>query len=82
MMAQTGATGARWPLTAAAYDIVVTGTLPSGDTTGTVTYFVIDTTNNTIVGQVVLPNAVKQKTSVSLTCEGSERQRVVCDRHF
>ena len=66
MMAQTGAKGAGWPVTAATYDIVVTGTLPSGDTTGTVTYFVIDTTTNTIVGQVALPNAVPRKTSVSL----------------
>ena len=37
-----------------------------GDTTGNVTYFVIDTTTNTVVGQVVLPNAVKKSTSVSL----------------
>ena len=48
-------------------EVTVTGTLPMGDTTGIVTYFVIDTTTNSVVGQVVLPNAVKKKTSVSMT---------------
>ena len=47
--------------------ITVTGTLPIGDTTGNVAYFIIDTTTNAVVGQVVLPNAVKKKTSVSVT---------------
>ena len=37
-----------------------------GDTTGIVTYLIIDTTTNGVVGQVVLPNAVKEKTSVSM----------------
>jgi hypothetical protein len=69
--------GGQSPLTAAgmasfaglliAYDITITGTLPNGNTTGTVTYFVIDTSTKTIVGQVVLPDAVKQNNSVSLT---------------
>jgi hypothetical protein len=52
---------------AEAAEITVTGTLPTGDTTGNVTYFVIDTTTNTVVGQVILPNAVKKNTAVSLT---------------
>jgi hypothetical protein len=68
---------ARSPLTAAgmanyagllaANDITITGTLPNGNTTRSVTYFIIDPTTNTIVGQVVLPDAVKQNNSVSLT---------------
>ena len=61
----SGATG---PLsvTAAAREITVTGALPQGETTSTVTFFVLDTTNNTVVAQILLPNAVKQNTSVSL----------------
>ena len=66
MTSQEGAIGMRSHLAAAA-EVTVTGTLPMGDTTGNVTYFVIDTTTNTVVGQVVLPNAVKKNTSVSLT---------------
>jgi hypothetical protein len=50
-----------------ASEITITGTLPNGNTTETVTYFIIDTTRNTVVGQVVLPDAVKQNNSVSLT---------------
>ena len=37
-----------------------------GATTGIVTYLITDTTTNGVVGQVVLPNAVKEKTSVSM----------------
>jgi len=48
-------------------EVTVTGTLPMGDTTGIVTYFVIDTTTNTVVGQVILPNAVNKETSVSVS---------------
>lgn len=69
--------GGRSPLTAtgmasysgllAAYDITITGTLPTGNTTGTVTYFIIDTTSKTIVGQVMLPDAVNHNNSVSVT---------------
>ncbi len=51
----------------AASEITITGTLPKGDTTGTVVYFIIDTTKSIVVSQVVLPNAAKQINSVSLT---------------
>jgi len=66
MTTPTGATG-RLSLSTAAHEITVTGALPTGDTRGTETYFIIDTTSNTLVGQVVLPKAVKQSTAVSLT---------------
>jgi hypothetical protein len=49
-----------------ASEITIVGTLPNGNTTGTVTYFVIDTAKNSIVSQVVLPDAAKQNNSVSL----------------
>ena len=77
MMSKTAATRARSPLTEAgiasylgvlaAYEITITGTLPEGKTTATVTYFIADTATNTIVGTVALPDAVERKTSVSLT---------------
>jgi hypothetical protein len=51
----------------AAVEVTVTGTLPSGNTTGTVTYFIIDKSSNTIVGQVMLPDAAKQNNSVAIT---------------
>lgn len=50
-----------------AVEITVTGTLPNGDTTNTVTYFIVDKARGTIVSQVVLPDAVKQNNSVSIT---------------
>jgi hypothetical protein len=50
-----------------ALEVTVTGTLPSGNPTKTVTHFVIDNTRKAIVGQVALPDAAKQITSVSLT---------------
>ncbi len=74
-----GATrGRRWvqpPLTDAgleryagilAFEITVTGTLPSGNTTRSVTHYVIDMAGGTIVSQVLLPDAVKKNNSVSL----------------
>ena len=64
IMAQTGAVGAQG--SEDAYEFSITGTLPIGDTTGNVTYFVIDTTTNTVVGHVVLPNAVQKETSVAV----------------
>jgi len=62
----TGATG-RFSVTAAAHEVTVIGTLPQGDSTATVNYFIIDLADNSIVGQLFLPNAVKKNTSVSLT---------------
>ena len=68
MTSQEGATSMRLHVTPAAEvpEVTVTGTLPMGDTTGIVTYLITDTTTNGVVGQVVLPNAVKEKTSVSM----------------
>ena len=65
MTTPSGATG-RLSVTTAAHEITVTGALPQGETTSSVTFFVIDTTTNTVVGQVALPNAVKRFTSVSI----------------
>jgi hypothetical protein len=47
-------------------EVMVTGTLPIGDTVGPVTYFIVDMDQKAIVGQVVLPNALKQATPVSM----------------
>jgi len=76
MMSKTAAMRARSPLTEAgiasylgvlaAYEITITGTLPEGKTTANVTYFIADTATNTIVGTVALPDAVEQKTAVSM----------------
>jgi hypothetical protein len=72
-----GRTSATPPLTAegllaysgllAAAEVTVTGTLPTGNPTETVTHFIIDTSKKAIVSQVVLPNAVQQNNSVSMT---------------
>ena len=51
----------------ASIEVTVEGTLPSGKTTGTITYFVVDTTKNAIVSQVVLPNAAQQNNSVAIS---------------
>ena len=68
MTSQERATNMRLHVTPPAEvpEVTVTGTLPMGDTTGIVTYLITDTTTNGVVGQVVLPNAVKEKTSVSM----------------
>jgi len=50
-----------------ACEVVVTGRLPIGETTSTVTHFIIDSADNTIVGQVALPDAVNKSLAVSLT---------------
>jgi len=50
-----------------AAEITVTGRLPDGDPTGIVTYIIVDTARSAIVSQVVLPDAVRQNHSVSLT---------------
>lgn len=75
LAARSSATAAQPPLTAAgmvsytgvlaAFDIIVMGTLPNGPTTGIVTYFIIDKTTGTIVGEIKLPDAAKQGNSVS-----------------
>ena len=55
----------------ASIEVTIAGTLPSGKTTGTITYFVVDTTQNAIVSQVVLPNAALQNNSVAIKVQVS-----------
>jgi hypothetical protein len=51
----------------AVMEVTVRGVLPIGDMTENETYFVLDTAKNAIVGQVVLPKAVKRSLAVALT---------------
>lgn len=55
---------------AAVYEITVTGVLPKGNTTKNVTYFIVDA-NNTIVGQILLPDASEKYNSVSIALKVS-----------
>ncbi|WJI40018.1 MULTISPECIES: hypothetical protein [Mesorhizobium] len=41
--------------------------MPIGDTTENVPYFILDTAKSAIVGQVILPKAVKQSLAVAVT---------------
>ncbi|MGX7874088.1 hypothetical protein ACVDG5_016230 [Mesorhizobium sp. ORM6] len=41
--------------------------MPIGDTTENATYFILDTAKSAIVGQVILPKAVKRSLAVALT---------------
>ncbi|PZV34731.1 hypothetical protein [Mesorhizobium kowhaii] len=51
----------------AVMEVTVRGVLPIGDTTDNATYFILDTARSAIVGQVVLPRAVKRSLGVALT---------------
>ncbi|TPM26965.1 hypothetical protein FJ958_19210 [Mesorhizobium sp. B2-3-5] len=51
----------------AAMDVTVRGVLPIGDATANVTYFILDTAKSAIVGQVILPAAVKRSHAVVIT---------------
>ncbi|MER8492002.1 hypothetical protein [Mesorhizobium australicum] len=51
----------------AVMEVTVRGVLPIGDATENVTYFILDTAESAIVGQVVLPKAVKRSLAVALT---------------
>jgi hypothetical protein len=51
----------------AVMEVTVRGVLPIGDATENVTYFILDTAKSAIVGQVVLPKAVKRSLAVALT---------------
>jgi hypothetical protein len=44
----------------ATMEIKVSGHIKKGPTTGNVTYFVLDKSNNTVVGNVMLPDASTQ----------------------
>ena len=49
-----------------AHEIVVTGTLPQGETTQNVTYFIVDRNTKTIVSQVILPDASNRFNAVEM----------------
>ncbi|WP_149908071.1 hypothetical protein [Mesorhizobium sp. SARCC-RB16n] len=51
----------------AVMEVTVRGVLPIGETTENVTYFILDTAKSAIVGQIVLPKAVKRSLAVALT---------------
>ncbi|MDG4879737.1 hypothetical protein [Mesorhizobium sp. WSM4884] len=51
----------------AVMEVTVRGVLPIGDTTENATYFILDTAKSAIVGQVMLPKAVKRSLAVALT---------------
>ena len=63
----TAAGAARYAGILATSELVVTGRLPEGETTKSITYFILDTSRNTIVGQVILPDAARRNISVSVT---------------
>ncbi|UCI29389.1 hypothetical protein [Mesorhizobium sp. B4-1-4] len=50
-----------------AMEVTVRGVLPIGDTTENVVYFILNTAESAVVGQVILPKAVKQSLAVALT---------------
>lgn len=47
-------------------EVMVTGTLPVGNMAGPVTYYIVDTDQKAIVGQVMLPGAMPKATPVSM----------------
>ncbi|TPJ35328.1 hypothetical protein [Mesorhizobium sp. B2-6-5] len=51
----------------AVMEVTVRGVLPIGDTTENAPYFILDTAKSAIVGQVILPKAVKRSLAVTLT---------------
>jgi hypothetical protein len=48
------------------YEIVVSGTLPKGETTQNLTYWIVDRDTNAIVSQVVLPDRSNQFNRVDM----------------
>ncbi len=48
------------------HEIIVSGTLPKGETTQNVTYWVVDRDTNAIVSQVVLPDRSNQFSRVEM----------------
>ncbi|WP_195174775.1 DUF4347 domain-containing protein [Mesorhizobium sp. INR15] len=47
-------------------EVMVTGTLPVGNMAGPVTYYIVDSDQKAIVGQVMLPGAMPKATPVSM----------------
>jgi hypothetical protein len=76
LAAHAGAAAPQPPITAggmaiyggvlAADEIVITGSIPNGNTTNIVRFYVVDTSSGTVVGQVVLPDAANEFHSVSI----------------
>jgi hypothetical protein len=50
-----------------AHEITVSGRIPKGPTTGTITYFVVDKSKRAIVGNITLPNASTQSSAFRIT---------------
>jgi hypothetical protein len=48
------------------HEIIVSGTLPKGETTQNVTYWIVDRDTNSIVSQVVLPDRSNQFSRVEM----------------
>lgn len=48
-------------------EVLVTGAVPAGNMAGPVTYYIVDTDQKAIVGQVMLPGAMPQATPVSMS---------------
>ena len=48
-------------------EVTVRGALPVGEATENVTYFILDSARSAIVGQVILPKAVKRSLAVAVT---------------
>ncbi|MBZ9706876.1 hypothetical protein LB543_09105 [Mesorhizobium sp. ESP7-2] len=51
----------------AVMEVAVRGVLPIGDSTESVPYLILDTAKSAIVGQVILPKAVKRSLAVAIT---------------
>ncbi|MBZ9668701.1 hypothetical protein [Mesorhizobium sp. ES1-3] len=51
----------------AVMEVAVRGVLPIGDSTENVPYLILDTAKSAIVGQVILPKAVKRSLAVAIT---------------
>ena len=53
----------------APFELIVSGRIPDGPTTAAITYFVLDKSNNAIVGNITLPNAAKQNNAFRITVQ-------------
>jgi hypothetical protein len=56
----------RGTLPADGHEIVVTGNLPRGETTQSITYWIVDSDTNAIVSQVILPDRSNQFSRVEM----------------
>ena len=54
------------------HDLLVTGELPIGNSTENIPYFILDTSTNSVIGQVTLPRSAPRRMAVSLTVKVSQ----------